>query len=63
MKHTIYEDPVTRKFALIRLPPKFADGDRLPIPATTRWLDTREEAVATLPTLLDEEDEPAPADS
>jgi hypothetical protein len=63
MKHTIYEDPVTGKFALIRVPSRFADGDKLPIPASVRWLDTREEVVAALPTLLDEDDEPAEPES
>ena len=58
MKHTIYEDPITRKFALIRLPPRFTEGDKLPIPPTARWLDTREEVVAVLSALLDiDEDE------
>jgi hypothetical protein len=52
MKHTIYEDPVTHKFALIRLPHKFADGDKLPISPLDRWHATREEAVAALPELL-----------
>jgi len=55
MKHTIYEDPVTHKFAWIRVPSNFEEGDKLPIPPTVRWLDTREEVVAALPTLLDEE--------
>jgi hypothetical protein len=59
MKHTIYEDPVTHKFAWIRVPSSFEAGDKLPIPPTVRWLDTREEVVATLATLLDE-DEDAP---
>lgn len=52
MKHTIYEDPVTRKFAWIAVPPQFADGDKLPIPPSAHWFDTREEAVAALPDLL-----------
>jgi hypothetical protein len=34
MKITIYEDPITRTFALIRVPPRFAGGDKLPIPLT-----------------------------
>ena len=59
MLHTIYEDPVTHKFAWIRVPSSFEDGDMLPIPPTVRWLDTREEVVATLSTLL-EEDEDSP---
>ena len=56
MKHTIYEDPVTRKFALIRLPARFVEGDKLPILPTARWFGTREEAVAALPELFDQED-------
>ena len=56
MKHTVYEDPVTRKFALVRLPDKFADGDKLPICATERWFATREEAMAALSELLNLED-------
>ena len=56
MKHTIYEDPVTHKFALIRLPNKFIEGDTLPIPPTHRWFDTREQAVAALPELLNQEE-------
>ena len=52
MKHTIYEDPVTHKFALIRLPDKFVDGDKLPVPPTARWFDSHEEAVAGLAELF-----------
>ena len=52
MKYAIHEDPVTHKFALVRLPDKFADGDKLPIPPTDRWFDSHEEAVAALPELL-----------
>ena len=57
MKHTIYEDPVTRKFALVRIPAKYVDGDRLPLPPTTRWLDSHEAAVASLAGLLEEEED------
>jgi hypothetical protein len=56
MKHTIYEDPITHKFALIRLPMKFADGDKLPILPATRWFVTREEAVAALPELFNQDE-------
>ena len=56
MKYTICEDPVTHKFALIRLPEKFVDGDRLPSLPTDRWFDSREEAVASLPDLLNREE-------
>jgi hypothetical protein len=52
MRHTLYEDPITHKFALIRLPDRFADGDKLLIPTTARWFDSHEEAVAALPELL-----------
>jgi hypothetical protein len=52
MKHTLYEDPVTHKFALIRLPDKFVEGDTLPIPTTVRWFTSKEDAVATLSDLL-----------
>ena len=56
MKHTIYEDPVTHKFAWLRLPNTFVAGDKLPICATDRWFQTREEAVAALSDLLNLED-------
>lgn len=54
MRHGLYEDPITHKFAVIRLPSMFHDGDEVPIPRTPRWYETREEAVATL---LDEPDD------
>jgi hypothetical protein len=56
MRHTIYEDPITRKFAIVRLPAKFIEGDRLPILPTARWFSTREEAVAALPELFDQDE-------
>jgi hypothetical protein len=56
MKHTIYEDPVTHKFALVRVPGKFIEGDKLPIPAATQWLTTREDAVAALSGLFEVDD-------
>ena len=56
MKHTIYEDPITHKFAIIRLPVKFADGDKLPILPTTQWFATREEVMATLPELFNQDE-------
>ena len=56
MRYGLYEDPVTHKFALVRLPDRFLDGDRLPIQPTDRWFGTREEAVAALPELLDREE-------
>ena len=53
MKHVIYEDPISRKFALVRLPDRFIEGDKLPILSTERWFETHEDAVAALPELLD----------
>lgn len=55
MKFTIYEDPRTHKFTLLRLPDRFIDGDPLPLP-TDRWFDSREEAVAALPELFNREE-------
>jgi hypothetical protein len=56
VKHTLYEDPVTHQFALIRLPEKFIEGDTLPIPPTDRWFGSREEAIASLSELLNIEE-------
>jgi hypothetical protein len=55
MKYVLYEHPGTHKFALVRLPDRFVDGDKLPIPPTERWFDNREEAIAALPELLNHE--------
>jgi hypothetical protein len=55
MKYTLYEHPVTHKFALVRLPDKFIEDDEVPISATERWFDNREEAIAALPELLNQE--------
>jgi hypothetical protein len=56
MKYTIYEDPITHKYALLRLPDKFEDGDRLRILPTDRLFDSREAAVAGLSELLNQEE-------
>ena len=56
MKHAVYEDPITHKFAVIRLPSMFREGHEVAIPVTSRWFETREEAVATL---FDEDEEVA----
>ena len=53
VRHTIYEDPVTHKFALVRVPANFIDGDKLEIPATAHWLTSQEDAVAALRSLFD----------
>jgi hypothetical protein len=52
VKYAIYEDAVTHRFALIELPAKFVDGDDVPVPPADPWFDSREEAVAALPELL-----------
>jgi hypothetical protein len=59
MKYTIYEDPITHRFAFLPLPTHFADGDRFPIVATDRWFASHAEAVAALSELFNrEESEP-----
>ena len=55
MRYTLYEDPQTHKFALLRVPNQFDEG-RLPIPPAEQWFDTREEAVAAVPQLLNREE-------
>jgi hypothetical protein len=57
MKYTIYEHPGTHQFAVVRLPAKYAKGDAIPLPTSARWFDTREEVVATLSGLFDEENQ------
>ena len=52
MRYTLYEHPVTHMFALVPLPDKFVDDDKLPILPTERWFDNREEAIAALTELL-----------
>jgi len=52
VKYAIYEDPVTHRFALVQLPDKFIDGDKLNVLPTQRWFDSHEAAVAALPELL-----------
>jgi hypothetical protein len=56
MKYAIYQDPLTHRFALLRIPNNFKDGDAPPTVPGDRWFDTREEAVATLPALFARED-------
>ena len=57
MRHTLYEDPITHKFALVKMPTKFIEGDKLPIPPTVHWFTTREGAVAALPSLFEIDDD------
>jgi hypothetical protein len=56
MRYTIYEDPLTHRFAFLPLPNRFADGDKLPSVETDRWFGSREEAIAALPELLNREE-------
>jgi hypothetical protein len=56
LRYTILEDPMTRKFVLLRLPAKFVAGDKLPILPTDRRFDSHEAAVAALPELLNIEE-------
>jgi hypothetical protein len=56
MKHALYEHPVTHRFAVVRLPPRFIDGDRVIPPPHVQWFSTREEALATLSNLFDQDD-------
>jgi len=57
MKHAVYEDPITHQFAVIRLPAKFIEGDKVPVPPAARWFGTREEALSTLSDLFDQDDD------
>jgi hypothetical protein len=60
MRYTLYEDPLTHRFALLPLPSRFVEGDKLPLVAVDRWFGSRVEAIAALPELLNrEESEPA----
>jgi hypothetical protein len=55
MKYTIYEDPITHKYALLRLPDKYIDGDKLPTVPAEGWFDSHEAAVAALSALFSRE--------
>jgi hypothetical protein len=56
MKYVLYEDPLTHQFALLALPKRFVDGDRLPVNDVDRWFGSREEAIAAVPDLLNREE-------
>jgi hypothetical protein len=60
MKYTLYEDPLTHKFALLALPYRFIEGDTLPITNIDQWFGSREEAIAALPDLLNREEHGSP---
>jgi hypothetical protein len=63
-------NPHTHTFALVALPARFVDGDKLRIVAANRWFGSHAEAIAALPELLNREecepgtglDEAAPID-
>ena len=57
MKHTLYEHPVTHQFAMIRLPPRFIDSDRVVPPPAVQWFGTREDPLATLSNLFDQDED------
>jgi hypothetical protein len=64
MKYTIYEDPITHRFAHLPLPVRFLDGDRLPPMVIDRWFESHQAAVAALSDLLAcDEGESAPAEA
>jgi hypothetical protein len=56
VRYTLYEHPVTRRFAFIPLPAGFIEGDKLPIVATEQWFGTHAEAIAAVPELLNREE-------
>jgi hypothetical protein len=57
MRHTILEHPITHRFALVKVPARFVEGDKLPIPPDALWLATRADALAALAGLFDVDDE------
>lgn len=63
MKCTIYEDRRTHAFALVALPNRFVDGDKLPISDVDRWFGSRDEAIAAVPDLLNREEPDTPHES
>lgn len=63
MKFTIYEDPITHRFAHLPLPGRFLDGDALPTVTTDRWFESRDAAIAALSELLDRDDTQAASPS
>jgi hypothetical protein len=65
MRYTIYQCPQTRKFALVPVPARFDEGDKILTVAADRWFGSREEAAASVRQLLDREEvePPVPAAS
>jgi hypothetical protein len=65
MRYALYEHPRTHRFALLRVPSQFVEGDTPASVAADRWFETREAAVAAVPELLNrvEGDDGVPSDS
>ena len=59
MKYALCEDPRTHRFAIVPLVSRSGDDEAAPIPATARWFNSREEAIAALPDLLSGDEDPA----
>ena len=57
MRHALYQHPITHRFALIRLPRRFADGDPVPLRPSDRWFSNREQAIAALSGLFEADDD------
>jgi len=62
MRYTIIEDPLTHRFAFVPLPPRFVEGDKLPVVVPDRWFVSRADAVAALPDLLNRDEAGVGAD-
>ena len=56
VKYAVYEDPRTHRFALVQLPSRFYDGDRVPVLPNERWFATKDEALGSVPDLFDRDD-------
>jgi hypothetical protein len=64
MRYTIYESPQTRKFALVPVPLRYAEGDKVLTVAADRWFGSREEAAASVRQLFDRDEiEPSVPDA
>ena len=55
----MHEDPRTHTFALLALPNRFVDGDKLPITGVDRWFPSRGGGAALADLLNREERDPA----
>lgn len=62
MRYALCEDPRNHRFAIVPLPARTGDDDTVPMMAGARWFNSREEAVAALPSLLNGDDDEAASD-